>query len=347
MVVIDNLPKSLRPLAGAMDGKQLAAVEFQAELERHHFQSNRDEMVEAAIRNQLTAFLASFDSDEPQGSMVAVVGAPGAGKSWAIRRALTMVLGDNAGVLLCLKAASPCTLKLLGVNILNALGYEIRRDLREYLVWDRVREQLPNCGKHLVWIDEMHHVLSSRHDGELDKISETLKNTMQLQSEDGRRRRGAPINFILSGRGILSHFVGRDEQIERRSATVEFKRLDLTKHCVGIREIITTVIVDHAAMTMAPEVASEAFVHRVFRAVDGAFGSTITMTRRAVLNAFHRAGPGATVTGRDFAAVYRLWRNCEADQNIFLVDDWTTVIPSNARRRDDGAMPSQQSQGAR
>ena len=283
------------------------------------------------LNNLFDWMAASQQSAAPEGRILAVVGEPGAGKTSGIQNCLKKVLPSD-DILMSTIAPAPCTSKQLGRSLLLGLGYPLVKDLPEHITWELVRAQLKASKKRVLWVDEMHHALTTQNRAELLKISETLKNI--LQQHDW------PVSLIFSGRSALSNFIGRDFQIERRSNTVFFDPLTFKDACENIRGLTTAIIERRAGMTATKGLETDAFIHKVCLAAEGGLGNIIQLVRMAILRAFDRAGAETQVTEMDFAKVYRAQRGCEDSQNIFLASNWHEIVPQNSRLRDDKEVES-------
>jgi hypothetical protein len=192
---LDSDDDPLRAIREGMDDHRRRRAELVKRISDKYFHTGRDRQVVDELTQLVDGTIASIDGNHPEGRMVVVVGDPGAGKTWAVERALASISGLKDGPLLSLVAPRPCTLKQLGRSILHALDYPLQRDLLEHLTWEKVRHQLALRRKQFVWIDEMHHAMGKNED-ELAKLCDTLKNVMQ--------QRNWPVSFILSGLPLVA-----------------------------------------------------------------------------------------------------------------------------------------------
>jgi hypothetical protein len=320
--VPDNDP--FQALRNGMDQRRRSRAELLARIEDKYIKTGRDEKLLGELTSLVDANIRSSDRRRPEGRMLVVTGEPGAGKTWAVERALANVPGLLGPLLISLNAPRPCTLKQLGRAILHALGYPLQRDLLEHLTWEKVRLQLKLRQVRFLWLDELHHVVS-KNEEELKKLRDTLKNVMQQPDW--------PVSIIVSGVPDAAAFLTGDRQVERRSRTLEFERLKFPQNIGLLRKIVRGVVEDHAGMRL-DSLDSDEFLHRLCRATEGAFGSTIALTRLAVLEAFDRGETAGLVRIRDFAKAYAAERGCEASQNIFLAKNWHEIEPSRSRMRD-------------
>ena len=107
----------------------------------------RDKVLDAELDNLIDAFLLAQDAAQGdatrrvgrlrEGRVLTVIGGSGTGKSRTLdrhflKREEFAGYGDrNAdSILVSVTAPSPCTLRLLGMSVLAALGYETARELK-------------------------------------------------------------------------------------------------------------------------------------------------------------------------------------------------------------------------
>ncbi|GAA0571235.1 ATP-binding protein [Caenispirillum bisanense] len=314
----------LDDLLGGMDPARRHRYELTQRMQKRYFSSRRDKTLSNEINRWVDVTLASLVGPHPEGRILAVIGDPGAGKTRAIKRAMSAVpaLGQST---LCVIAPRPCTLKQLGRTFLSAMGYELHRDLREHLTWEKVRDHLEANQVRFVWVDEFQHVLDGKHDAQVAAISDTFKNLVQ--------RRSWPVSFLLSGLPAVSSFLGRDRQLERRSRTLEFGCLSFPASTGLIREVLLNTIVETDGGMGLGDLATDEFVHRLCHATGGALGVVIDLIRSAVLEAAERSTFNGIIQMCDFAAAYASERGCEPSENIFLSSRWHEIRPENSRLR--------------
>jgi hypothetical protein len=113
----------------------------------------------AAIRQHPN--LPHAANNRAPGKGVVVVGQSGAGKSRLMQRTFrNNPLFPNYGVadawcpLISIQAPAPCTLGQIAIRILERLGYDVERDLKENTAWLRVRQQLRVHGILFLHIDD-------------------------------------------------------------------------------------------------------------------------------------------------------------------------------------------------
>ncbi len=325
---IKNLPAkhSLGKLVELEGGSPPSSIELKRRIANRHLASRRDAELLSEIQALVEDTVVAIDAPKPEGRILVVVGEPGAGKTKSIDHALRKVPGLFDGPLLCVEAPSPCTLKQLGRNILLQLGYPLRRDLREHITWELVRAQLKSTATRIVWIDEMHHAVTKPRVGELEKVSETLKNVVQ--------QRDWPVSLILSGRESLSYFIGQDRQIERRSRTIRFEPMGWPRDSALIMRMVEVVVESHAGMKAEYLRHESEFAGRLCHAAEGCYGTILAITRQAIYTAHARGDTDRRVLISDFASAYAAERGCSAIENVFLVEKWHEVVPANSRMRN-------------
>jgi hypothetical protein len=316
----------LQHFVDAMDPARHQRFDLSRRLYSRYIATLRDKTLGSELKRWVDGTIASLTGAHPEGRILAVTGESGTGKTWAIERAIDSVPGLKEATL-CVTAPRPCTLKQLGRTILKDMGYELRRDLYEHIVWEKVRDHLEGNGLRFLWIDELQHTLASKGDPQVAAISDTFKNLVQ--------RRSWPVSFLLSGLPVVSSFLGRDRQIERRSRTLEFGPLVFPGSAGLIRNALLTTIVETDAGMRLGDLATDEFIHRLCHATGGALGVVIDLIRSAVLQAAERTDFSGSILVGDFAAAYAAERNCERSENVFLSPRWHEIWPENSRLRVD------------
>ncbi|MEA1653028.1 ATP-binding protein [Nitrospirillum sp. BR 11164] len=315
---------SLAPLVTGMDERRTLRSQLWGRISEEYIHTRRDDALLAELQGLVDTTLVSIEGGHPEGRMLAVVGQPGAGKTWSIERALARLPGlADSGTLLAVTAPSPSTLKQLGRATLRGLGYPLAKEMPEHILWEKVRQHLALTGTRFIWIDEMHHAMGRGGDSELTRLCDVLKSVMQ--------QRDWPVSLILSGLPTVSAFVGRDRQVERRSRTLRFDPLSFPKHAEMLRTLLTDIIRVHAGVGM-DGLQTDEFLHRLCRAGEGEFGTIIALVRQAIMAAFDRAGPGSSVGIEDFAREFMRQRGCSPEQNIFLAAEWDLIDPRDNRQ---------------
>lgn len=311
-------------LLEGMDAVRRRRFDLSQRLAQRYISTGRDRNLSSEVHRWVDQTLVSLTEAHPEGRILAVIGASGAGKTWAVERVIDALPG-MASALLKVTAPRPCTLKQLGREILRELGYPLKRELLEHLTWERVRDHLQENAIRFAWIDELQHVFEGKNEQQVGAISDTLKNLVQ--------RRSWPISFLLSGLPSVADFLGRDRQIERRSRTVEFGPITFPGSTDLVRKVLLPLIVETDAGMRLGDLVTDEFIHRLCRATDGAFGVAVDLIRSAVINSIDRADFDGTLRIVDFAAAYAAERGCEYRENIFLAENWHQILPGNSRLR--------------
>lgn len=302
----------------------------------------RDKQVGEEIDTMIDSFLLAEEAARTnarrvgrlrEGRALTVIGESGAGKSRTLdRQFLTREEFTGYGdremdcVLVSVTAPSPCTLRLLGMNVLAALGYETTRDLKENVVWDMVHHQLALRGVRFLHIDELQHVLQSRNDLEIRKVQDTLKRLMQ--------DRDWPVWLILSGLPSIRKMLSGDQQIWRRTRHILFDDLTLTKDAKLVRKVIKYYAHETAGLTI-DGLTGDNFVATLLHAAINRFGIVIELTQDAIRQALQRGASALEVV--DFAAAYQARTGCRPDRNIFEVEPAQRAVidPRRALERED------------
>ena len=298
-------------------------------LRDHYILTRRDKTLASELSLWNDQTLISAEGLHPEGRILAIIGLSGTGKTWAVEHAIRK-FPDMKQTLLSITAPRPCTLKQLGRVILAALGYELQRDIKEHITWEKVRFHLETNGIRFLWVDELQHVLDGKNDKETAAISDTIKNLVQ--------RRSWPVSFLLSGLPAVASFIGRDRQLERRSRTLEFGPLTFPGSTDLLRDRILPSMVRDAAKLRLDDFVTDEFIHRLCHATDGAFGVVIDLTKSAILHSASRDDSDGIVRLSDFAAAYAAERGCESADNVFLAANWHEIRPENSRLRHQASV---------
>lgn len=252
-----------------------------------------------------------------------VLGDSGAGKTTALVRAFSehhafpgYGIPDSGCQLISVGAPSPFNLKQLGLAILKELQYVPDCDLRENVVWQRVRTQLELQGRLFLHIDDGHDVLKQSEVKEIRKVRNTLKTLMVSFRW--------PMHLILSGLNELVPFIQADRQIRRRFKYVEFGPISLPEDA----DLVEDAIHDYAkAAGLKLKVAkSDELVERLCHTAHGAFGLAFELLIEAIEIAL--AERRKVLSLGHFADMYAARTVQRADQNPFIVENWRDVDTS-------------------
>ncbi|QRM31345.1 ATP-binding protein [Microvirga sp. VF16] len=302
----------------------------------------RDKILEAELDGLIDSFLLAQEATDAslsrqvgrlrEGRALSVTGQSGAGKTRTLERhflkreEFTGYGDQNANcILVSVSTPSPCTLRLLGQEVLAALGYETTRKLEENVVWDMVQHQLALRQVRFLHIDELQHVLQTRNPIEIGKVQDTLKRLMQNKLW--------PVWLILSGLPEIGRFFADDEQVWRRSRHVVFEDLTLEKDATLIRRLITSYGQEKAKLAIT-DVVGDPVIARLLHAALGRFGIVIEFIQDAIREAL--MGGADSLQVEHFAAVYSARTGCLPEGNVFTaVGDWDLIKPREGLVRDE------------
>lgn len=312
----DSSDGFLDRLESVMDEARLRRFETMKDAEKY-LQTARDKELEWELLSLIDAPFSLHKGVKSEGRALMVIGEPGVGKSWSLRRAFDMRDElrpvEDSSPLVRFIAPSPCTLKQLGRELLTALGYPIEQDIKEHLVWERVRNKLRLRRARVIWIDDMNHAMRGT---EVQKLRDTIKNVMQQPEW--------PVSFVLSGTPVLSGFFQGDFQFQRRKRVVYFRNLELPRHAKLVTWAIETIVERHAGMKLEDGLLTDEFLKRLCHAACNGFGTVTVVVRCAVEHAL-RSVTDNMVTAKHFAMAYRSMSGCESTLNVFTAERWHLI----------------------
>ena len=322
-----------RHLVDAMDERRRQRARLMAEVNSRYFATARDTELEREVQTLVEGAAVTANGFETERRALFVIGETGAGKTRAVDRVIDAMEEfrpvETPTTVTCpivrIVAPKPCTLKMLGAEILRGLGYPLIRDIREGVLWGMVRHQLKERRVRFIQIDEGQHMLNWRNEAEMEKLSDTLKNVMQ--------QRDWPVRLIVGGLPELADFLQRDGQLRRRSHVVHLKNLKFPRDAKLLGWLAATIVRDHAGMEFGFEVSDE-FLARLCRASWNQFGIVTQIVRGAVEQALLEDRPQTEVTARHFARSYAAFSGCQPSENIMTAANWTEIVPQNALQRD-------------
>ncbi|MCO6393254.1 AAA family ATPase [Aliihoeflea aestuarii] len=257
--------------------------------------------------------------------ILALVGRSGAGKTRALERAFAnrpefsgLHELDAGCPLISLKAPSPCTLKQLGIEVLKALGYPLRRDPKEYEVWDMVRERLEMQGIRYLHIDEIQHVTAKANRNRVQNIRDTFKALVQ--------RREWPVSLILSGTPDFVPFLEEDTQIKRRCLNVAFPDLNAEQDHRWVLDRVRKLIEKKTPLVDVEQDLE--IITRLMHASEFQFGTLIEFVQDAALKALDDGLDKLRMS--HFADVYAIRTGCPDDANVFASENWQSIVVGSA-----------------
>ena len=226
----------------------------------------------------------------------------------------------------------PATLRVLGADILRAIGYPVKSSLRENAVWTLLPEQLLHANVFLIHIDETQHLLAKGADNDVASAIKGLMNYMPW-----------PVSFILSGKPRLNDLIVHDDQAERRSFSLTLDALD----AVTNRNLIVRIIQEHCTAagldcddfvrTDMPERIAHAANHQFGRICEVVItGIHAAALRMAKEEREKREGKepkerprGKVLIPNDMSRAYRDHSHTRGhdDLNPFHAHDWESLPP--------------------
>lgn len=302
-----------------------------------YVETTRDKVLRKSFDRFLTYVTASQrHGRQGKGNAFFITGESGAGKTDMVEHLLAShpvlqpVVVNSTLVRPWVRVAlqGPATLRVLGADILKAIGYPVKSSLRENAVWDLLPEQLRNANVFLIHIDETQHLLTRGVDNDVASAIKGLMNYVPW-----------PVSFILSGKPRLNHLIVHDDQAERRSFSLMLDALDIEAN----RNLIETIIEKHcgAAGLQCDDFIRTDMPERLAHAANYQFGRICEVViagihaailrvakeeRGEVRKAEHR---GMVLVPDDLSKAYRDHSHTRGrdELNPFHVEDWKYLPP--------------------
>lgn len=328
-------------LRGLQSSRQRRIIETIEKLKASYVRSERDDAINDQIQRLIDNACLRKDPRLPHsgdnrcpGVGFMLTGELGAGKTTSLLRAFRdhpAFPGYGVTKSLCplvsVVAPSPFNLKQLGVSILNALGYATDRDMRENVVWQRVRAQIRLQGILFLHIDDCQDVLRQANPDDIVEVRNTLKGLMT--SFDW------PLQLILSGLPELIPFSQADRQVRRRLKYVQLQPVSVSED----RDFIDEAIRDYtkAANLKFGIRADDELVDRLTHTAHNAMGLVFELLLEAIEIALR--GGRKALTMEEFADVYAARTLQAADQNPFISDEWSGIDTSLIRPKSEDMTP--------
>lgn len=333
-------PEAQSPGPNAPGRRQRSAeiTKLEAELQHTYFPQKSDEDLLDRLNDLLDTFENYTDAVETmglshvgrlkEGRALAIVGASGVGKSRSLERAFeSLGMNDRKSPfrIISIKAPSPCTLKQLGTSVLQALGYPVRRELRENVVWRKVRDQLKLHGIRFLHLDELQHLTQLENPNDSIKVCDTLKGLMQ--DEDW------PVWLVLSGMPNLAAVIESDFQLRRRCT---FVRLDLMTPCANDLQTVQRIIKNYCkkAKLEHQNLPMNELCSRLMHGAEGRTGYLIEIVQDALCKAL-KARRNMPLMG-DFELTFEARTGCRPEHNVFAEDvEWQNIDVRNTLFPED------------
>jgi len=254
---------------------------------------------------------------------IALIGASGSGKSFAIQRLLDrhkeIILPEkDRGVadVISFKVPSPANLKNVAKEILTAFAYPMERDRSAAVMFGLVRNQLKERQVKFLHIDEVTDLYTSRSEKDQQSVINTFKSFMQHPQW--------PVSLILSGMPALRDMLNDDPQLGRRLTPIFLRKLSLTADEPMLRDMLSAYL-KHAELRPTTETVTEDFLSRLLHAGAYEFGMIVEVIIEAIAKALKRGS--SVVEPRDFASAMRKRVACFDGMNPFVIPDYRSIDP--------------------
>jgi type II secretory pathway predicted ATPase ExeA len=173
---------------------------------------------------------------------IAVIGAPGSGKSMLVKRVLTQhpelvqpTAGNETIEFVSILVPSPATVKDLGLILLEKLGYPSeRKGASAGDIWRQVRTLLQNRKTLFLHLDEAHHLIASQNKNVREGVVDMLKTLLNSETW--------PVGLILSGTPKMLEMLNSDVQLGRRVDMVKLPAISWASHAKEVRAILITYV---------------------------------------------------------------------------------------------------------
>ncbi|WP_181318232.1 TniB family NTP-binding protein [Pseudogemmobacter blasticus] len=251
-----------------------------------------------------------------------LVGASGAGKTTLVEAVLRQHTTDlrmlskeqEQADVISMKVPSPATPKGVGLAMLEALGYHLRRDRSAHIIWQLIKSQFAARQVLFLHLDEAQDFGQHNNRSDQYAVISTLKSLMQSPEW--------PVGLILSGMPRLLDLVNMDTQLARRLKPVEVHPL---KASVDGRMIVSALRQYAVAAQVAVEdsLYTPRFVTRLVHASDYCFGILAELICEAI-GQMLMAGEGE-LSEKSFVACYARRSGCPEGLNPFIAENFRAI----------------------
>ena len=249
---------------------------------------------------------------------IVVIGNAGAGKSFGIEHLLLkhpkLAYGQPNKQALTVRLASEATIKGVGLDTLDAYGYESKGSRTGHSIWRQVMRQANSHKTLFLHFDEAQHILRGKSKSEFDQVMLVWKSCLEYAEW--------PVGLILSGTCELLELINRDDQLSRRFDAIHFAPMTFTSHGHEVAAVLGAYL-EAAKMTRGPTLDSTTFIRRLLHAARYEFGSQIGLIIAAIELAL-REGDQTLEQGH-FAGAYRKQKRCVDVLNPFIVENFRAI----------------------
>ena len=276
------------------------------------------------------------DGRQPEARGLLVVAPSGAGKTTLIRNAfrqhpsgLRMLTDDDERAdVVSMAVPSPATPKGVGLSMLEALRYPLRRDRSAHIIWQLVKAQFAQRQVLFLHLDEAQDF--SRHNNRADQqaVISTLKSLMQSPQW--------PVGLILSGMPELLDLVNMDPQLARRLKPIAHRSLSVSVDgpmlLSALRQYASV-----AGITVDDELAQTRFIKRLIHAADHCFGILVELICEAIGEALLANADSLSV--RSFATCFGKRAGVPDGLNPFIAEDFRALDVRRLLQTEPGPGP--------
>lgn len=305
-----------------------------ARMKNAYLRTPNDDVIREAVKNALKLVaLPTAEPDRIETRGVALTAPSGYGKSRVVNRVLSanpLFAGFGDGDADCpairVRCPGSCTLGILGVEIVKATGFPLRKALDENEAWRMVRERLPLRGIYLVFIDEIGNLIKEKNQTANQASMNNLKSLMNNPAW--------PVVLVITGVPKVKALMGApetdggSEELFRRLSWMTLDGLrspgDNAMVSAYIAGLCKVASVDASEETLA------ACVPRLIHSAVKRRGIAIELALEAVEAAMDAREPLSSI---HFGSVYAKRTSCSRAENPFLAEDWPHVDVSIILRK--------------
>lgn len=282
-----------------------------------------------------------------EGAVILVLGETGAGKTRAVRRLLgkhPAYTGFNDAdedakntSAIHVEVTAPGNFLSIGMQILEATGYPVIRDLKGREIRSLLTDRFKMLGTTVLYLDEMHSVTDTANINEINDLLAALKGLVASPIW--------PIIVIVSGLPQLAAFIEQSGEVARRTRPVACH--SLSSDDGDDREMLEALISDLAPMGKLRLSAAHvtALIPRLIHAASNQLGYAITLIHSAIGSALDEKATQLSI--QHFAQGYAACTKCGPGANPFLAPDWRAITPLKLLRKDTCLEPQAIASGAK